>query len=137
MLSVNPGSEEVEDVGFEQAYNNILHYINDCEIELFIQSANCVPEENGRYQFVLKSPLLHKLSYEVEMPSLPIDQIRFMNEEEQNIWHFPRLYVNGSSWIWKYGLITKEWVVNQLESEIEEYESTILSYKEIIRDLKA
>ncbi|MNH75602.1 hypothetical protein D3C73_278460 [compost metagenome] len=136
MLSVNPGSENTNDYGFEQAYNNILVYINDCEIELYIQSANCIPEDNGRYLFTLKSPLSYKLTYEIEMPSLPLNEIRYMQEEGQNIWNYPRLYVNGSSWVWTYGLITREGAIRTLESEIDEWESSIKESKDLIERLR-
>lgn len=137
MLSINHGTEDTEDLGFEQAYNNVLSFIDDCEIQLYIKNANCIPGEDGRYLFTLKSPLLHKLEYEIEMPSLPLNQVRYMEEKEQNIWDYPRLYLNGSSWVWKYALITKESIIDQLEDEIGEYELSIERNRELIATLKS
>jgi len=31
------------------------------------------------------------------MPGLPIDEVHWMRQHDQNIWDFPRLYVGGSS----------------------------------------
>ena len=41
---------------------------------------------------------------EIQMPGLPVDRVRFLDEDGQNIWDFPRLYVDDSSWVWKYAL---------------------------------
>jgi hypothetical protein len=30
--------------------------------------------------------------------------LRFTGAADQNIWDFPRLYVNGSSWVWIYAV---------------------------------
>ncbi|MET9402659.1 hypothetical protein [Kitasatospora sp. NPDC002965] len=38
------------------------------------------------------------------MPGLSLDQVRWMNEPDQNIWNYPRLFVDGSSWVWWYAL---------------------------------
>lgn len=56
----------------------------------------------GRWQFTVISD--DGTVHEVEMPGLPLSQVRFMREPEQNIWDFPRLYVDGSSWVWAYAL---------------------------------
>jgi hypothetical protein len=42
------------------------------------------------------------------MPGLPVEQVRYMGESGQNIWDFPRLYVDDSSWIWEFALSSCE-----------------------------
>lgn len=56
-------------------------------------------DDTGRYPYVIK---LGRRKVAVDMPGLPLDRVRFMNEPGQNAWHFPRLYVDGSSWLWEF-----------------------------------
>ena len=64
----------------------------------------------GRFLFDVEVELHDgkKFSLEVEMPGLPLDKVRFIGAPEQNIWDFPRLYVDGSSWVWKYSFVDFE-----------------------------
>jgi hypothetical protein len=57
--------------------------------------------DGGRYTFIFS---LGGRKVEVEVPGLPLAKVRWMDEPGQNIWHFPRLYVNGSSWVWKFAV---------------------------------
>lgn len=136
IIIINHGSQDIEELGFEQAYKNMKVFIEDCEIELFIAQARLTPEDNGRYFFELKTPLSREVFWEIEMPSLPLEKVRFINEKSQNIWDFPRLYVDGSSWVWKYAIITKNSLIDQFEAKIEEYNYQINTYTELINDLK-
>jgi hypothetical protein len=56
----------------------------------------------GRWTFTVTSA--DGTMHEVDMPGLPLAQVRYMREPGQNIWDFPRLYVDGSSWVWVYAL---------------------------------
>ena len=38
------------------------------------------------------------------MPGLPLDQVRFVEDEGQDIWKYPRLFVDGKPWLWKYAV---------------------------------
>jgi hypothetical protein len=40
----------------------------------------------------------------IEMPGLPLDEVRYVDDDEQNIWDFPRLYVDGGSVVWCYAV---------------------------------
>jgi len=42
-----------------------------------------------------------RFACDIDIPGLPIDQIRYLGKP-QNIWQFPRLYINGSSFVWMY-----------------------------------
>lgn len=55
----------------------------------------------GRWETMI---VVDGIGVDVDMPGLPLAQVRWMNEPEQNIWDFPRLYVDGSSWVWLYAL---------------------------------
>ena len=40
----------------------------------------------------------------VEMPGLPLEQVRYMGHEGQNARDYPRLYVDGASWLWEFAV---------------------------------
>lgn len=137
MLIINPGAGNVtEDLGLEQAYKNILQFIEDSEVPLEVSDYNSKPEENGRYNFILKLSLPVDISINVEMPSLPIEKVRFMGEQGQSIFDFPRLYVDGSSWVWKYAIVTKEQIIERLQSDIADYKRDIEICEKAINQLK-
>jgi hypothetical protein len=58
-------------------------------------------DERGRYGFRFT---LGKRRCDVEIPGLPIERVRYLGLPDQNAWHFPRLYVDGSSWLWEFAL---------------------------------
>ena len=37
-------------------------------------------------------------------PGLALAGVRYLDQPGQNIWHFPRLYIDGDSWVWKYAV---------------------------------
>ena len=98
MILFNPGAGAVEGGSFEQAHENIKQLIKDCEIKMTLISMETTPDE-GRYHFILQDPLGDR--YDVEMPGLPLECVRYMGLENQNPFDFPRLYVEGSSWLWE------------------------------------
>lgn len=134
-ISINPGSGPVNgELSWENAYENIKQWIKDCEIPLYIEKSNHVPDE-GRYLFVLRNDE-YNYSTEVEMPGLPLEKVRYMRTEGQNILEFPRLYVDGGSWIWNCSLITKEQIAELLSERIEEMREKILNTEIAILGLK-
>lgn len=122
-IMINPGAGRVESGTWEQAYENIKQYIKDCEIPMHIVSARFIPCE-GRYMFVLDAD---DFSYrtEVEMPGLPLNNVRYIDEGKQNPFDFPRLYVDGSSWLWKYAVVTKTKIESYVDEEVEELKDRI------------
>lgn len=44
-----------------------------------------------------------KRSVEVDMPGLALEKVRYI-AAPQNPWDFPRLYVDGSSWLWSFAI---------------------------------
>lgn len=103
-IIMNPGTGKTEDNGFEQALSNIKVFIQECTIDIEITSSNKHPNENGRYSFFLKHWSTGK-EFEIEMPSLPLSDVHYIDSENQNIMNYPRLYVNGNSYVWKYALL--------------------------------
>lgn len=134
-ISINPGSGPVNgELSWENAYENIKQWIKDCEIPLHIVKSNHVPDE-GRYLFVLRNDE-YDFETEVEMPGLPLEKVRYVRAEGQNILEFPRLYVDGGSWIWNCSLITNEQITELLSERIEEMREKILNTEIAILGLK-
>lgn len=113
VVIINPGSGPVYGAEYEDARKNIDVLIKDAgfdpeqceiihpEVETCPTCGHTPPalDYDGRYHFDIK---LNGRTCEVDMPGLPIDQVRWQKKPYQNIWDFPRLYVDGSSWVWLY-----------------------------------
>ena len=105
---VNPGAGAVAGATKEQACLNIIAFCED----LSIPGVQCkeVPEcdGEGRYTFELTHGEVG--SVVIDMPGLPLDQVRWIRSavhgdpDPQDPWQFPQLYVDGSSWLWKFAL---------------------------------
>lgn len=110
-IIINPGTGPVEGTDRENADKNMVVFLKDSHTDRF----EFVREEgDGRYTYNVYKEGFNPV--EVEMPGLPLEEVRYMKEEGQNIWHFPRLYVGGSSWVWFYAI--SEW--ERLEDAREE-----------------
>lgn len=100
---INPGSEPVTGASLERATENIEALLNDL-------SWDTTPERNpegdgrGRFSFNLLVPGSNGLHRTVDMPGIPLERVRWMDRPDQNIWDFPRMYVDGGSWVWKFAL---------------------------------
>lgn len=100
-LIINPGSGPVRGAGEGEARAAMEAFVADLGEGWETTPIAVGPEKEGRWPFeVVHSGHRH----EVEMPGLPVDRVRYTNEDGQNIWDFPRLYVDGSSWVWRYAL---------------------------------
>jgi hypothetical protein len=106
IVFINPGSGPVAEATEEHAAINITVFADDLRrAGVDVDGCNRVPYADygeGRYAFTLA--MTDGRTVEVQMPGLPVDRVRFTDGEDQNIWDFPRLYVDGSSWVWKYAL---------------------------------
>lgn len=97
---INPGSGPVPNATYEQALANMDVLIADAGAPQAKITPGHSNYDDGRYLFVVT---LNGRESEVLMPGLPLEKVRFLRKPEQNIWDFPRLYVDGSSWVWCYG----------------------------------
>lgn len=98
---VNPGTGPVRDASLTNAEINMATLIKDAGVSDAISVHDARYDETGRFFFDVN---LDGRSVEVLMPGLPLERVRWLDEPGQNIWHFPRLYVGGSSWVWKYAV---------------------------------
>jgi len=117
-IIINPGSGPVSNATREDAEANMAVYIADLKADGHAKAVDLLPqpdapEDRGRWTFNITAD---KEVHEIEMPGLPIEQVRWIDLPEQNIWDFPRLYVDGSSWVWKYALVS---TMNDLDDEDE------------------
>ncbi len=107
ILVINSDAGPVDDSTETEAVRNMLRFVADVHDRrgvLFL--ADRVPDNDydGRFRFRLFLPGSDE-EHLVDMPGLPLDQVRWMGPESGNIWHFPhRLYVDGSSWVWKHAV---------------------------------
>lgn len=95
---INPGTGPVTNASEEHATENIKHFLTDIGIPnvSWVRTPNKDYGES-RYAFLIWKD---RQCHEVQMPGLPLERVRFMENEGQNVWDFPRLYVDGGSWIW-------------------------------------
>lgn len=105
-ISINPGSGPVERATEQNAINNMGAFTADLrergiDVDTFTRRPNA-DYGDGRYAFSVH--VGDGLTTEVQMPGLPLDQVRWLGAEGQDIWQFPRLYVDDSSWIWYFAL---------------------------------
>jgi hypothetical protein len=125
VICINPGSGPVADATEAHAVANIAQFCADCADQaIHDELAGHYPgdrayratspltwerrpdlDADGRFGFLVRG---EGIESEVEMPGLPLEQVRYLKREGQNIWHFPRLYVDGGSWVWCFGLLHRE-----------------------------
>lgn len=103
-IGINPGSGPVQsddEPNVEQALFNMHQLCADTGSTL-VEPTEPPAEDGGRYTFTIVNSRNYEV--EIEMPGIPLDEVRYMDEPDQNIWDYPRLYVAGSSWVWKYAI---------------------------------
>ncbi len=69
------------------------------------------------------------------MPGFPLDRVRYIEGEKRSILDFPRLYVDGSSWIWYIGIVKKGNVKEMLKERAEEMREELERIREQIKEL--
>lgn len=103
---INPGSGPVPSASVDNATCNMGVFTDDLraaglDVDTFIRRA-ASDYGDGRYAYSVV--FADGRSVEIQMPGLPVDRVRFLDAPDQNIWDFPRLYVDDSSWVWKFAL---------------------------------
>ena len=98
-IIINPGAGKVENGSKEQSEINIKQFILDLGVECKFEFIKI--DSDGRHRYNVWND---KANHEIDMPAIPLDNVRYLGLECQRIFNFPRLYVDGSSWVWKYAL---------------------------------
>jgi hypothetical protein len=109
MLIINPGTGSIKDGKEELAINNIKQFIKDSNLKDISFKRMPEEDEDGYFTFLLQRTNNKKgRSHSIDMPGLPLEKVRYLDSEEQNIFNFQRLYVDGSSWVWMYALLSQK-----------------------------
>lgn len=104
MLIINPGSGPVQGATEDHARTNLEALERDLKErgqDAEVVNGALQDQGDGRWTGALR---VDGRMHEVDMPGLPLEDVRYLGEEDQDIWDFPRLYVDGSSWVWKFAL---------------------------------
>jgi hypothetical protein len=101
LVIINPGSGPVPRARFASANANMRTFLRDVNLK-GAQAEAVLPKvrDGGRFSFLI---FYQKREVSVLMPGLPLARVRWMGSD-QDIWNFPRLYVDGSSWVWKFAV---------------------------------
>ncbi len=105
---MNWGTGPLKGATLAQAYDNLEALLLETG---FVDARWCrdvdAEEEGGRFSFLVTCPDPDDLSsmtgIPVDMPGLPLEKVRFTGGD-QNILDFPRLYVNGNSYVWCFAV---------------------------------
>jgi hypothetical protein len=100
-IIINPGTWPVKDATFEQALANMEQLERDAKLAR-VSPGLQDDKDDGRFHFIVIDQ--HGRNRQVDMPGCPLLEVRYMREDGQNIWDFPRLYVDGDSWVWYYAV---------------------------------
>ncbi len=100
-IFINPGTGPVDGSMEEYANQNIAQLVQDVGLE-GVTYRRDAPKDYGEGRFAYQLNREER-DVEVQMPGLPLDKVRYL-EEGQNAWDFPRLYVDGSSWLWEFAV---------------------------------
>lgn len=105
---LNPGTGAVRDASEQHAIDNMRQFIQDARCDgLYFRRAADKDYGEGRYAFLVLRNDYDRV-IEIQMPGIPVDKVRFTGAPDQNIWNYPRLYKDGSSWVWQYAVIDEE-----------------------------
>lgn len=107
-ILLNPGTADIPNTSLLYARANMHVLLADIGLSNVRMRYRSRDTDGGRYGFRL---FFQSRTCDIQMPGLPIERVRWM-DHTQNIFDFPRLYINGSSWIWKIGIdIAREFLL--------------------------
>lgn len=102
-IIINPGTEPVAGATEENAAANMEAFAADLrERGMEVTAIERHPSnDRGSGRFGFELVFADGTGTEIDMPGLSLDQVRFLGGNSRS---FPRLYVDGSSWLWLYAL---------------------------------
>lgn len=110
---LNPGTGPVAGASLDNAYANMAQLVRDVTegfpVTRIALERNPAQDDDGYFGFkigvFLAEPAIDRaLTLEIDMPGLPLERVNYGARPGDNIWHFPRLYVDGSSYVWQYAV---------------------------------
>lgn len=111
-VAINPGSGPVPNATSVQATANMKVFAEEVGAGSF--DGPFGTDGDGRWKFKLWA---NNRFVDVEMPGISIEKVRYVDRVSQNIWEFPRLYVNGGSWVWLYAIDIARDALHMKEAE--------------------
>lgn len=116
VVFINPGTGPVGGALLKNAIKNMRQWVKDAH-EAYphkyrFERAASRDNGDGRYGFIVthtrpsrrrgaKPGEVVECRHTVDMPGLPLERVRYLGKP-QDIWEFPRLYVDDSSWVWLF-----------------------------------
>lgn len=104
-VAINPGSGPANGATVEHAETNIRTFVDDLRLrgrqDITFERREGADYGEGRFCWVVSADGAEPV--EVQMPGLPLERVRWLGHD-QDIWAFPRLYVDDGSWIWFFAL---------------------------------
>ena len=101
-VSINVGIGPIDNASVGYSRQNISQLILDAGFELDqIGVEKLGDDDKGRFYYKLTHG--EKICY-IDMPGIDIALVRYLGDKDQDIRDFPRLYVNGSSWLWLFAV---------------------------------
>jgi len=129
---INPGSGPVQDASLEHAYENIKVFVKDIAQAhgLFVKDIFRLEDDDDRGYFAFaldaeRGGLERRIR--VDMPGLPLEQVRYLGLEGQNAYDYQRVDIDRSSWLWKFAVS-----VSRLERD-EDQSPAVIRCKEQIQ----
>lgn len=108
-FAINPGSGPVQEASLEHAAENIKVFAEDIAKDHGLTVKDIFrledDDDRGYYAYALdveKGGVERRLR--VDMPGLPLEQVRYLNLAGQDAWKYQRLDLDHSSWLWKYAV---------------------------------
>jgi len=121
-IFINPGTGNVDGASEANARTNMKQFVKDCDSSLTWHTRRNKNADygDGRYCFMLSCDEFPKKKVEIQMPGWELERVRYMGLD-QNPWHFPRLYVDGSSWLWEFATIDRDYFEDEeIADELED-----------------
>lgn len=119
---VNPGTGAVNNAEFEDARQNMVQLLRDAKLWHTAYFVAAPEADYGEGRFAFNVHHRHFMDYpcEVQMPGWELERVRYLGLDSQNIWHFPRLYVDGGSWMWEFAqeILAGFWHCSDCDSAI-------------------
>lgn len=113
-IFINPGTGSVEGATEKNARANMKQFMKDCDSSLHWHCRRDKRADygDGRFAFKLYCDEFEGKKVEIQMPGWELERVRYMGNG-QNPFQFPRLYVDGSSWLWEFATIERDYFENE------------------------
>ena len=99
----NPGAGPVGgDASYADACSNVEAFVSDLSLSdprVRVRKPGPARADGGRFLFVLRRGIREA---SVDMPGISLARVRYVDGADA--WRFPRLYVDGSSWLWEFAV---------------------------------